>query len=140
MKAAFFNVKKQFSHPVSGRGASGKTNPHSTKVLPSGHRHKRKRSSFRHESRSTFSFSLYRVCARRRVSERNRAKRGSWRGDRHISFSLAREKEMWGATVPFSSKRIKRVLQCVSIQNCWNKLKQKQKRTSALQQKKLNTF
>ena len=66
----------------------------------SGHRHKGKRSSFRHESRSQRSFSLYRACARRRVSERNRAKRGTWRGDRHVSFSLAREKEMWGATVP----------------------------------------
>ena len=46
----------------------------------SGHRHKGKRSSFRHESRSKRSFSLYRA--------------------RHVSFSLAREKEMWGATVP----------------------------------------
>ena len=123
MKAAFFNVKKQFSHPVSGRGASGKTNPHSTKVLPSGHRHKRKRSSFRHESRSTFSFSLYRACARRRVSERNRAKRGSWRGDRHVSFLFQEEKKcgaqsflslprrkntpLWDATVPPSSNKAK---------------------------------
>ena len=53
----------------------------------SGHRHKGKRSSFRHESRSQRSFSLYRA--------------------RHVSFSLAREKEMWGANVPPSSKRRK---------------------------------
>ena len=72
---------------VSGSGASGKTSPYSTKVLPLGHKHKRKRSTFRHESCSTFSFSLYRA--------------------RHVSFSLSREKEMWGAIVPLSSKKDK---------------------------------
>ena len=66
--------------PLSVSGARGETSPPNTKPLPSGYRYERKRSSFRHESRSKLSFSLYRA--------------------RHISFSLAREKEMWGANVP----------------------------------------
>ena len=41
---------KRKSVPVSGSGAKGETSPHSTKVLPSGHRHKRKRSGIRSES------------------------------------------------------------------------------------------
>ena len=66
----FFQVKKQFSHPVSGSGASGKTSPHSTKVLPSGHRHKGKRSGFRTESHW-----FQRVSLPARTRQRQRRKR-----------------------------------------------------------------
>ena len=48
---------------------------------------KEKGAAFGPQGRSQRSFSLYRA--------------------RHVSFSLAREKEMWGATVPPSSKKDK---------------------------------
>ena len=78
-ESRFFQVKKQFSHPVSGSGASGKTSPHSTKVLPSGHRARTKKEQPSSRKPPKRSFSLY---------------------GRGTFFSLAREKEMWGANVP----------------------------------------
>ena len=46
MESSFLSTKTNFSAPVSGSGASGETNPHSTKPLPSGHRARTKTEQF----------------------------------------------------------------------------------------------
>ena len=43
MENSFLSKKTNFSAPVSGSGASGKANPHSTKPLPSGRRARTKK-------------------------------------------------------------------------------------------------
>ena len=96
--------KRPLPAPVSVSGASGETSPHGTRE--SGFRtwSKKRRSGFRNESRSTFSFSLYRCaahfffsCKRKRNVGRNRSP----------FFQEGPPPHVWGAIVPPSAKREK---------------------------------